>query len=199
MLFRSDEGNDVAMQLTQEAQHFSSDDVGRMFCFQSMPTNNGHHDGLRVNRFTDKNGNERVSLQVGKIAHFYEIEESAEPEVKTADKVSPPAVKFEPSVSSLVALHVQIESEFELQTGQKPSDAKVATVFIQACMNNLHRKPLLDGGLLFRREGVSRKQVCGYRREVPLAAVDVVLRQERGHTLVSLDGASVVKIGRAHV
>lgn len=149
ILLQDDDGNDLLLQLTQQAQHLASADVGKLYQFQSMPNQRGASDGLSVNRYTGKDGVERVSIKVDRNAHFYAVEEEwgkQEIPVKAGSQILPPAapeIKFEPSVSSLVALHIQIAREFELQRTTPATQEEVATVFIQACMNGLHRKPLL--------------------------------------------------------
>lgn len=154
IILQDEDGNDLLLQLTQQSQHFASDDMGKMFHFQSMPNQRGASDGLSVNRYVGKDGEERVSIKVDRHAHFYEIQEDQS--LKSGDSISPPEAKsslgmidnkadtkFEPSISSLVALNLQIEHEFELQSGRTLSDARIAQVFIQACQSGLHRKPLL--------------------------------------------------------
>ena len=147
IVLQDDDGNELLFQLSQAPQHFASEDAGKMFHFQSMPNQRGASDGLSVNRWTNQNGEEKVSIRVDRHAHFYEIQEEGEElPVKAGNQILPPAaleVKFQPSVSSLVGLYVQIATEFELQRSKPAEHAEVSTVFIQACMNGLHKKPLL--------------------------------------------------------
>lgn len=162
IILQDDEGNELSVQLTVESQHLAGSNVGRIFHFQSMPSNDGKVDGLRVNRYTPKGGGEeRVSLQVTKHAHFYEVEEASDaPPISdlpltTADKLPPAAVitkKHEVTVSSLVALYVNIACELELQMNgskmlekmlENPASSPVTTIFIQACQQGLAHKPIL--------------------------------------------------------
>ena len=142
IVLQDEDGNELLLQLSQTSQHFASEDAGKMFHFQAMPNQRGASDGLSVNRWTNQNGEEKVSIRVDRHAHFYEIQEEAPVEVKTGDQIAPPAAKFEPSVSSLVALNLQIAREFELQSNGPVSDARIAQVFIQACQCGIHKKPL---------------------------------------------------------
>lgn len=161
IILQDNEGNELSVQLTVESQHLAGSNVGRIFHFQSMPSNDGKVDGLRVNRYTAKDGQERVSLQVTKHAHFYEVEETSEaPPISdlpltTADKLPPAAVitkRHEVTVSSLVALYVNIACELELQMNgskmlekmlENPASSPVTTIFIQACQQGLAHKPIL--------------------------------------------------------
>ena len=142
IVIQDEDGNELLLQLSQQSQHFASEDAGKMFHFQSMPNQRGASDGLSVNRWTNQNGEEKVSIRVDRHAHFYEIQEEAPIQMKPADQIPPPEAKFEPSVSSLVALNLQIAREFELQSNAPVSDARIAQVFIQACQCGIHRKPL---------------------------------------------------------
>ena len=150
IVIQNDEGDNMTMQFTLQSQHLDSGSTGGLFHFQSMPNQRGELDGISVNKYTGKDGVEKVSLKVDKRAHFYEIEESAAGQ-KSGESILPPEAKFEPSVSSLVGLYVQIAREFELQMGgdstflQKLTEGSspITTVFIQACQNGMHRKPLL--------------------------------------------------------
>lgn len=142
IVIQDEDGNELLIQLSQASQHFTSEDAGKMFHFQAMPNQRGASDGLSVNRWMNANGEEKVSIRVDRHAHFYEIQEEAPIQMKTADQILPPVEKFEPSVSSLVALNLQIAREFELQSNGPVSDARIAQVFIQACQCGIHRKPL---------------------------------------------------------
>ena len=153
IVIQNDEGDNMTLQFTLQSQHLDSGATGGLYHFQSMSNQRGELDGLSVNKYTGKDGVEKVSLKVDKRAHFYAIEESQNEraETKTGESILPPEAKFEPSVSSLVGLYVQIAREFELQMGgdstflQKLTEGSspITTVFIQACQNGMHRKPLL--------------------------------------------------------